>query len=244
MWSYSSAVPRVSGQEKKDPGGLHHRKRYNKTSTCDDGFDVYNPFQSFSDIYLEYPGVTGNLVRDIYNENLDFMITTFGMEDAKEFIYGLVNMWRLFRSILPLDPQLIKQEGERLQDLYELHFPWAEMCPTIHKILAHGWWLVENMPETLVVGMLSEEGMEHNNKSLKFQGSKRVFLSSRKRRLTDLTSRQLIRSSPPVLMALVEKLRKTRKSLQVDLSRYAVRTDLLQCLLPPGHVKVGPKLHQ
>ena len=72
-----------------------------------------------------------------------------------------------------MDPDLIKKEGERLITLYERHFDWAEMCPTIHKLLAHGWWLIQNMPETLVVGMMSEEALEHNNKSLKFQGSKR-----------------------------------------------------------------------
>ena len=142
------------------------------------------------------------------------MIATFGMEEdqgKRDFVYGLVNMWRLFRSSLPLDPELIKKEGERLITLYERHFDWAELCPTIHKILAHGWWLIQNLPETLVVGMMSEEGLEHNNKSLKFQGSKRVFMSSRKRRLTDLTTRQLVRSSPSVLMPLVEKTRKKRK---------------------------------
>ena len=142
------------------------------------------------------------------------MIATFGMEEdqgKRDFVYGLVNMWRLFRSSLPLDPELIKKEGERLITLYERHFDWAELCPTIHKILAHGWWLIQNLPETLVVGMMSEEALEHNNKSLKFQGSKRVFLSSRKRRLQDLTSRQLVRSAPPVLMPLVENRVKRRK---------------------------------
>ena len=142
------------------------------------------------------------------------MIATFGMEEdqgKRDFVYGLVRMWRLFRSSLPLDPELIKKEGERLITLYERHFDWAELCPTIHKILAHGWWLIQNLPETLVVGMMSEEALEHNNKSLKFQGSKRVFMSSRKRRLTDLTTRQLVRSSPSVLMPLVEKTRKKRK---------------------------------
>ena len=140
------------------------------------------------------------------------MITTFGMEHARDLVYGLVNVWRLMRCFAPLDPSLVKDEGERLQALYEHHFHWAEMCPTIHKILAHGWWLIQNMPETLVAGMMSEEGLEHNNKKLKFQGSKRVFLSSRKRRLTDLTSRQLVRSAPPVLGPLVEKTRKRKRT--------------------------------
>ena len=44
--------------------------------------------------------------------------------------------------------------------LYYDTIPWAYMCPSIHKVIDHFHVLLNLMPKTLAVSMLSEEAAE------------------------------------------------------------------------------------
>lgn len=60
---------------------------------------------------------------------------------------------------------------------------WASITPSLHKVLAHSWELIEANDETGLKA-LSEEGFEANNKRLRLY---RIKLSRQNNQLNNLT---------------------------------------------------------
>ena len=66
-------------------------------------------------------------------------------------------------------------------------------------MLAHGYMMLEEMPETMTLSMFSEEGMEGLNKNLKGWEKTRAGQFSRETRLLDVMNRANDRSDPIIL---------------------------------------------
>ena len=131
-----------------------------------------------------------------------------------ELILGLKNVWILFRSHLSdLDPELVKEYCQKVTELYEKHFPWAEMPPSTHKLLAHGYMFIEELSDKgkqMGPGHFSEEPIECNHKNLKKFSLTRACQKSRKIRLTDVFLRQMHLSDPKILTKLVKYVKEKK----------------------------------
>ena len=175
---------------------------------ADVNFDV-----KYSNSYRYFSGGTstnGNVVRRAFAQP-KFLARVFDI--PLELIIGLKNVWIMFRSHLVLDHELVKQYCQQVTELYEKHFPWAEMPPSTHKLLAHGYMFIEELSDKgkeMGPGMFSEEPIECNHKNLKKFSLTRACQKSRKRRLTDVFQRQMDLSDPKILTHLV-KYQKEKK---------------------------------
>ena len=94
--------------------------------------------------------------------------------------------------------------------LYEAELDWAEMCPTLHLILHHGWMLLEAIPETMNVSMYNEEGLEAVNKRIKHYEVYRARQTSRKNRLGDVFQRINDFSYPVILDKIAKRSKKSK----------------------------------
>ena len=148
----------------------------------------------------------GNVVRKLFKDP-EFLSDVLGL--PLHFIKKIINVWIAIRAPLKYCPKKFKNYCKEVFTLYETLFPWAEMCPTLHRVLAHGWIILEKFPETMTLAMISEEGLEHNNKWIRDFVLRRAFHSSRKRRLLDVMKRLMDRSDPIILSKVVAR-RKTK----------------------------------
>ena len=92
------------------------------------------------------------------------------MSDPEEFadvlglprplVRGVSTIWTALRVGLPLCPAKFRAKCGDVKDLYYDFLPWAEMAPCLHKVLDHYHVLLEHLPKTLTVSLLSEEGSE------------------------------------------------------------------------------------
>ena len=98
----------------------------------------------------------------------------------------------------------------QIADLYESLYPTMEMCQSLHRILRHGWMLVEATPDTLTVGQYSEEGGEANNKYIKAYMIQRSRQMSRKFRISDTFQRLMDTSDPVGLSKRAKRLNKKK----------------------------------
>ena len=162
----------------------------------------------------------GNVVRKLFKDP-QFLSDCLGL--PLEFIKKIIHVWIAIRSNLKLCPKKFKEMCDGVFTLYKKHFPWAEMCPTLHRVLAHGWIILEKFPDTMTVAMVSEEGLEHNNKWIRDFVLRRAFHSSRKRRLQDVMKRLMDRSDPIILSKVL-----ARRKAKVHETKYPLEVFLLQ----------------
>ena len=77
-----------------------------------------------------------------------------------ELIHGFSTLWTALRVGLPIDPVKFKAKSKEVKDLFYGLAPWLQMAPCLHKLLDHYHILLEYLPKTLTVSMLSEEASE------------------------------------------------------------------------------------
>ena len=98
-----------------------------------------------------------------------------------------------------IDADKLKDYCLETAQLFIQLYPWYYMPQSLHKILIHGWQVVDEM--VLPIGMVSEEALEARNKDFK---KFREFFSRKCSRLK--TNEDLLRrfmcSSDPVISAL------------------------------------------
>ena len=75
----------------------------------------------------------------------------------RELIRGFSTIWTALRIGLPLCPEKFRAKCKEVKDLLP---SWALICPTLHKVLDHYHVLLQKLPKTLTVSMLSEEAAE------------------------------------------------------------------------------------
>ena len=128
----------------------------------------------------------------------------------EDLIIGISNVWIALKSNEPLDALEFGMYCSQLADLYEGLYPTMEMCQSLHRILRHGWMLVEATPETLSLGQYSEEGGEANNKYIKAFMLQRSRQCTRQYRLSDTFQRLMDTSDPVGLSKREKKLNKKK----------------------------------
>ena len=78
----------------------------------------------------------------------------------RELIRGFSTIWTALRIGLPLCPEKFRAKCKEIKDILKRVVPWALICPTLHKVLDHYHILLQKLPKTLTVSMLSEEAAE------------------------------------------------------------------------------------
>ena len=78
----------------------------------------------------------------------------------RELIRGFSTIWTALRIGLPLCPEKFHAKCKEIKDILKRVVPWALICPTLHKVLDHYHVLLQKLPKTLTVSMLSEEAAE------------------------------------------------------------------------------------
>ena len=129
----------------------------------------------------------------------------------QELIERVHNVWLAIRSLYPLDALKFKDYCAMVADQFETLYPDYEICPSLHRILRHGYMLVEACPDTLSLGHYSEEGLESSNKYVKSFAITRSRQMSRRMRLND-TFQRLLDGSDPILLS--KRMKRIKKKME------------------------------
>ena len=136
------------------------------------------------------------------------MAEIFGIDE--DLIVGISDIWIALKCQEPLDSVEFGRYCSQIADLYESLYPTMEMCQSLHRILRHGWMLVEATPENMTMGEYSEEGSEANNKYIKAYMIQRSRQITRESRLADTFQRLMDTSDPVGLSKRAKRLNKKK----------------------------------
>ena len=79
-------------------------------------------------------------------------------------VQGFGDLWLALRSYLPrpLDPEKYYQFGQTVKERFKDEVPWMKdnMNVTFHKVVDHPREILTQVPDTLRISLLSEEGLE------------------------------------------------------------------------------------
>ena len=95
--------------------------------------------------------------REIFDNPIEFA-DILGLPRRLMTLFSVI--WKALRCGLPLDPVKFREKYAEFKKLYYDTIPWAYMCPSMHKVVDHFHVLLNLMPKTLSVSMLSEEAAE------------------------------------------------------------------------------------
>ena len=115
--------------------------------------------------------LTGNLARRFFGDDcrnlLEQFVNTTHLANIKKLH---LNFYVIMRTISSKDRQIdVEKFGNLCTNTYVdilTHFPWVNLTPTVHKIIAHSTELVQNN-SCMGVGHLSEEGLEACHKIIR-----------------------------------------------------------------------------
>lgn len=131
---------------------------------------------------------------------------------------------KLFSNITDVDEDLIKRfqiiliclscqyeiNSTKFQEychstatLYMSKYSWYPMPATVHKILVHGWQIIENT--VLPIGCFGEEGSEARNKLYKYDRLYHARKTSRQHNLEDMFNRAMDTSDPIISSINLDK---------------------------------------
>ena len=83
---------------------------------------------------------------------------------SEELILGIKLLWIAIREPLPrpLDPKKFYDFGQKVKATYDRDLPWMKdfFSSTLHKICDHPEEVLDRLPDTLRMGMMSEEAKE------------------------------------------------------------------------------------
>ena len=81
-------------------------------------------------------------------------------------VQGFGDLWLALRSYLPrpLDPEKYYQFGQTVKQRFKDEVPWMKdnINVTFHKVVDHPREILTQVPDTLRISLLSEEGLEVN----------------------------------------------------------------------------------
>lgn len=152
------------------------------------------------------PGGSGtsnddNTARQFFaNSHLSSIITGVNEEVIKRF--GVI--LQVISTGYKINLQLFDNYAVETAKLFVLHYPWFYLPTSVHKILLHGSFIIENA--LLPIGLLSEEAQEARNKDIKKYREHHTRKISRVKTMEDLFNNLLVSSDP-----YISSLRKTYK---------------------------------
>ena len=163
--------------------------------------------------------VTGEVFKritsDLGRETIVKLVHPSKQQAFSQILVGLFTIVLIINSQKrTIDIHSLKEVGIETLVLIVKTFPWAKISPSVHRILAHGWEKIQWNGEK-GLGNLSEEGLEANNKFIRFFRARRSRTNSTLNNFTD-TFNHLWRRSSPIIVNLERVKRKNRPKVFVQ----------------------------
>lgn len=117
--------------------------------------------------------------------------------------------------------------------LYMAKYPWFPMSPTVHKILVHGFQIMES--SVMPVGCLGENASEARNKCYKRDRRSHARQNTRVNNLTDVFNRSIDSSDPLVSSIFLNKRSQLNK-------KKVLPKDVVNLLETPSHINYNDKI--
>ena len=155
------------------------------------------------------------------------MAKTFGI--PLKLILAIRNVWIAIRSKLHLDPEEFRKYCETVIEMYEAFLPWAEMPPTLHKILFHGHQFIKRLPKGLTLGHLNEEPLESTHKRIRNYAKFRASQKSKYHRLRDVFGR-ISAGADPLILSKTCKISKKKAKPQKYPEEVLIDSDEIQAV--------------
>ena len=144
--------------------------------------------------------LTGNLARRFFDEDCRKLLDSLIGEEHLNIVKNLHMNLNIILRIISSKDRLIDTEkfGNLCTSTYVnilTYFAWADLTPTVHKILSHSMQLIQNN-SGLGVGHLSEEGLEAQHKIIRRLRAAWTLQSSDDANLKDLIKKMFLISDP------------------------------------------------
>jgi len=153
----------------------------------------------------------GNTARTAFK---NFEITSQILNLDKGLVYKFYVILCTLSCGYDVHPQRFKKFCLETAKLFVELYPWYFMPQSVHKILIHGYLVIEKM--ALPIGMMSEEAQECTNKNFKKFREHFSRKCSRSKTNTDLMNRLLASSDPKISSLRNPISHKTFKSLPLE----------------------------
>ena len=162
--------------------------------------------------------LTGNVARKLFGNPRVF---AEACEVPEELVKQLAIICNAIACRYELDPVKFELACSKFMDIYYGFFlkpnqttAWFKLPQTVHKVIAHGRQLLENLP--CPPGLASEESPEANNKNLREFRKSFARKSKRSYTMYDVMQRLLVRSDPYILSFSEEKALKKAIILPIE----------------------------
>jgi len=120
--------------------------------------------------------------------------------------------------------------------LYVNTYPWYPMSPTVHKILIHGWQIINS--SLVPVGCLGENASEARNKYYKNDRKSHARKNCRLNNMTDVFYRAMDSSDPLISSICLNERQKKLKKKPLP----AEVINLLKCPPPPNYETITSEI--
>ena len=119
----------------------------------------------------------GNIVRQYFRKGVDekedfiYWILTFIPSEAKAHVTTIYNnlgaILRVLNCSRKIDSKLLETVCKETYESVIQHFPWANITPTVHKVLAHSPQVINEYNDGFEQESLPEEVLEASNKLIR-----------------------------------------------------------------------------
>ena len=120
-------------------------------------------------------------------------------EDFSQILLGICSLVKVMNSQKRrVNVDNVSRLGRQVYLLIVRRFPWAAISPSVHRILAHSWEVIQ-LNDCYGLGNQSEEGLEALNKNIRSIRSKGARKTSTEKNFTDVWNHLWDRSRPTIV---------------------------------------------
>ena len=120
-------------------------------------------------------------------------------EDFSEILLGICTLVKVMNSQKRrVNVDKVRRLGQQVYLRVVKRFPWAAISPSVHRILAHSWEVIQ-LNDCYGLGGLSEEGLEALNKHIRSIRSTGARKDSTIHNFTDVYNHLWDRSRPTIV---------------------------------------------
>lgn len=170
---------------------------------------VFETFKVHADQVLQGTGTTntGNTARTCFKDPRKFAEC---LEIDPEIVERVAYVILAFKQKAMVDQQKLKEYATQTCKLIFEKYPWAEITPSLHKLLIHGVDIQENLD--LPVSFYAEDASESGHKYYRNNATSHARQTSRKDRLKDVFNRATYCSDPLISNIYQQKRQKYNKN--------------------------------
>ena len=159
---------------------------------------------------------TGNLARRCFEEPEKF---ANALELDETLVSNLALILRAYRCKKELN---LKEMKKFSRDTYDLHYSlysWAQMNPSMHKLLIHGCDIVRQFP--MPIAFYAEDASESSHKIYRDTLKNHSRQSNRQYHIEDTFNRMIYLTDPIISMKYIDRrIKMHKKKAAVDLQRF------------------------